>query len=210
MPHRSNRQPMVLRPDVIAWVIVWVFWVAPGFVVSAPVTTSTPDSSVTSTSTPRSNPTTNPFPYSGNNDPANSSPSTTIIIVCVVGSLALLGGAWGVYSCVSAKRKPPTPTIVGSGGTNAEPTTMIYIPGEEPAVTAVPALRYNAPQAHSVDNEALEVGPGVILPPPPAYDVATAGGPLFQTGESALSPPALKRERTESMWKDLLVSQGRN
>ncbi|CAE6474775.1 unnamed protein product [Rhizoctonia solani] len=201
---------MVLRPDVIAWVLVWVFWFAPGYVVSAPVTTSTSDLSATPTptSTRGSNPNTNPFPYDSNAE--NSDPSTTIIIVCVVGGLALLGGAWGMYSCI-AKRKPPAPVIVGSGGTNTEPTTMIYLPGEQPTMTAIPALRYNAPQVlPQVDNEAVEVGPGVILPPPPAYDPTTAGKPLSQTEGKSASPPALKRERTESTWKDLLVSQGRS
>ncbi|CAE6399642.1 unnamed protein product [Rhizoctonia solani] len=201
---------MVLRPDVIAWVLVWAFWLGQSYVLSAPLTTSTSGASLASTSTRSSNPTSNPFPY-GNSDAANSDPSTTIIIVCVVGSLALLGGAWGMYSCLVSKRKPPTPTVVGSGGTNAEPTTMIYIPGEQPAMAAIPALRYDAPLAPTqVDNEALEVGPGVILPPPPAYDVATAGQPFSQAGENPASPPELKRERTESMWKDLLVSQGRS
>ncbi|CAE6454212.1 unnamed protein product [Rhizoctonia solani] len=198
---------MVLRPDVIAWVLVWAFWLAPGYVVSAPVTTSISETPLTSTSTRGPSPTSNPFPYD-NSNAANSDPSTTIIIVCVVGSLALLGAAWGTYSCLVSKRKPPTPTIVGSGGTNAEPTTMIYIPGEQPAMTAIPALRYDAPPAPTqINNEALEVGPGVVLPPPPAYDVATAGQPLSQVSGST---PSLKRERTESMWKDLLVSQGRN
>ncbi|KEP49307.1 putative transmembrane protein [Rhizoctonia solani 123E] len=197
---------MVLRTDVIAWALVWVFWFAPGYVLSAPVTTSTSDSPVTSTRTSHS--TTNPYPFDSNAE--NSNPSTTIIIVCVVGSLALLGGAWGVYSCTKSKRKSATPTIVGSGGTNTEPTTMIYIPGEQPAMTALPALPYNAPQAPvHVDNETVEVGPGVILPPPPAYDAATASRPLSDIGQDTPSPPDLKRERTESMWKDLLVSQGR-
>ncbi|CAE6426249.1 hypothetical protein BN14_06916 [Rhizoctonia solani AG-1 IB] len=197
---------MVLRLDVIARVLLWVLWLAPDYVSSAPVTTPTSETSLTSTSTRGSNPTFNPYPYD-NSSNANSDPSTTIIIVCVVGSLALLGAAWGTYSCLVSKRKPPTPTIVGSGGTNAEPTTMIYIPGEQPAMTAIPALPYNAPPAPTqVDNEAVEVGPGVILPPPPAYDVATAGQPLSEIGGST---PSLKRERTESMWKDLLVSQGR-
>ncbi|CAE6487696.1 unnamed protein product [Rhizoctonia solani] len=199
---------MVLRLDVIAWVFVWVFWFAPGYVVSAPVTTPT-SNSLTTTSTRTSNPTSNPYPY--NDNAQNSNPSTTIIIVCVVGSLALLGGAWGLYSRTAAKRKAATPTIVGPGGTNTEPTTMIYIPGDQPAMTAVPALPYNAPQAPAnVDNEAVEVGPGVILPPPPAYDASTAARPLSKTGESVASLPAFKRERTESQWKDLLVSQGRS
>ncbi|CAE6397829.1 unnamed protein product [Rhizoctonia solani] len=197
---------MVFRPDVIAWALVWVFWFAPGYVLSAPVTTSTSDSPATSTRA--SNATPNPYPFDSNAE--NSNPSTTIIIVCVVGSLALLGGAWGVYSCTKAKRKAATPIIVGSGGTTTEPTTMIYIPGEQPAMTAVPALPYDAPQVPvHADNEAVEVGPGVILPPPPAYDAATASRPLSRTTQGTLSPPDLKRERTESMWKDLLVSQGR-
>ncbi|CAE7210426.1 unnamed protein product [Rhizoctonia solani] len=200
---------MVLRRDVIAWVLVWVFWLAPGCVVSAPVTTPTSDSAATSTSTRGSHPSNNPYPYTS--DTGNSDPSTTIIIVCVVGTLAFLGALWGVYSCTIAKRKPPTPTIVGSGGTTAEPTTMIYIPGEQPTMTAIPALPYNAPQAPvHVDNEVVEVGPGVILPPPPAYDAATSGRPFPLTEESDGSTPGLKRQRTESQWKDLLVSQGRN
>ncbi|CUA71312.1 hypothetical protein RSOLAG22IIIB_09493 [Rhizoctonia solani] len=201
---------MVLRPDVIAWVFVWVFGFAPRYVVSAPVTTSiSVTSTSTSPSTPASNPNANPYSYDNNN--GNADPSTTIIIVCVVGSLALVGGAWGVYSCLASKRKAATPTIVGSGGTHTEPTTMIYIPGEQPAMTAVPALPYNAPQAPAhVDNEVVEVGPGVILPPPPAYDAATAGRPFPETEESDASLPVLKRERTESQWKDLLVSQGRS
>ncbi|KAJ1300460.1 hypothetical protein OPQ81_005275 [Rhizoctonia solani] len=194
----SLEQPMILRLDVIARVLVWVFWLAPVCVVSLPVTTFTSNLTATSTSTQGSNPTINPFPYDSSNA-ANSDPSTTIIIVCIVGSLALIGAVWALYSRIMSKRKPPTPTIVGSGGTHAEPTSMIYIPGEEPAMTAIPALRYNAPQAPTqVDNETLEVRPGVVLPPPPAYDTATAERPLPRTGGNSASPPDLKRERTDA------------
>jgi hypothetical protein len=164
--------------------------------------------SPSSTTTPRT-PNSNPYPYGA--DPSNdsSSPMTTIIIVCVVGSLALLGGAWGVHSCMR-KRKDPSPATIAAG-TSAAPagTTLVYIPGETPAMAAMPSLCYNSPPipAHP-SMETTEVGPGVIIPPPPAYDVATGGRVVDYEGAEVPCKPM--RERTDSQWKGLLVSQGRD
>lgn len=126
----------------------------------------------------------------------------------IVGGLAFLGAAWGLYCCLVARKQPKIATV--AGGRFGEPTTMIYIPGENPPMAALPSLRYNAPPAVHQPSSPMEVGPGAILPPPPAYDVATAGRPLSTMEDDAPLPDRPKRERTESMWKDLLVSQGRD
>ncbi|KAB5592276.1 hypothetical protein CTheo_4263 [Ceratobasidium theobromae] len=114
-----------------------------------------------------------------------------IIIVSIVGSMAFVGALWGLYSYMSGRRnRQPAPT---TDVTTSERTTMVYIPGEQPGVVAaIPSLRYDAPPVAAQSDIAPEPV-SVIMPPPPAYDVATAA-PL---------PDRPKPERAESRWKEL-------
>ncbi|KAF8601092.1 hypothetical protein BDV93DRAFT_251645 [Ceratobasidium sp. AG-I] len=197
---------MIASPCSIAWALVCVFWSGVQLVAAAPtsIPISETASSPLSTSTSDPNYTPNPNPY-GNYSDDNSSPITTIVIVCAVGGMALAVGCWIGYK--RFRRNPQMPTIVM--GPNTSPT-MVFAPGgsggEMPPVTAIPSLRYNAPP---MSKPVMPCG-DVITPPPPAYDVATGGRPGLRdsTSSSVLMASRPGKERSDSRWKDLL-SPGR-
>lgn len=195
---------MPVSPCSIAWVLVYAFWSG---VSAAPVPIPETASDTASTSTPTANPdsTPNPSPYGFNTD-GNSSPVTTIAIICAVGGIAILAAGWIFYKRTRPQSQLPTIVI----GPNSSPT-MVFAPNASgemmPPVTAIPSLRYNAPPMC----EPIKPCVDVITPPPPAYDVATGGRPGLRdsTSSSVLMASRPGKERSDSRWKDLLSSPGR-
>ncbi|KAG8706373.1 hypothetical protein FRC08_001113 [Ceratobasidium sp. 394] len=203
---------MLLDTDVITRSLVVALWLGSQYVIAAPTSVIAASAAPTSTSYD-SNPTSYPNPYGI--DPSNdsSSPMTTIIIVTIVGSISLLCGAWAAYNCMVKRRKSLQVAPISASSSMEPTTTMICIPGETYASTAIPALRYNSPHRQPVPNlEGTEVGPGVIIPPPPSYDTATGGrrpdSVIDDTAASGAVRPV--QTRSDSRWKDLLVVQGRS
>ncbi|QRV82893.1 hypothetical protein RhiJN_10909 [Ceratobasidium sp. AG-Ba] len=203
---------MLACGDVITRISLFALGLATRHVIAAPTSSGTISDSATQTA-PTRDPTSSPRspgPYGVDPSNDNSSPMTTIIIVCVVGSLALIGGGWGAYSCMVSRRKAKPVFTTPNANPNEHTTTMICIPGEPYPTTAMPALRYNSPYAPTHPNlEAAEVGPGVIIPPPPSYDVAT-GGRVPESSLGTSEPCRPVRSTSDSRWKDLLISQGRD